>query len=85
MRNINKKGIEMTARHTYSVYYKMYSADEVHHIDVIASNKEEAWDIATYEKIPEFEMVHPYSVWVDSVTYQNGNSRRFNTFEGNPY
>lgn len=70
---------------TYCVHYKLHSADQVHLIDVVAKNKEEAYDKATYELIPEKEGEHAYSSWVASVTYQNGNSRRFNTFESNPY
>lgn len=67
--------------HAYCVHYKNYSADEVHLIDVLASNKVEAYDKAVYEMLPE----PPYSAWVSSVTYNNGNYRRFNTFEGKPY
>ena len=69
----------------YFVEYKMYSADQVRGICVRARNKAEAWDKAVYETIPAVEGEVPYSAWVASVTYQNGNYRRFNTFEGNPY
>lgn len=69
----------------YYVEYKMYSADQVKGICVGARNKAEAWDRAVYEAIPAAEGEVPYSAWVASVTYQNGNYRRFNTFEGNPY
>ena len=69
----------------YYIEYKMYSADEVHGIDFLAQNKEEAWDKAVYELIPEREGSCPYSAWVHSVTYNNGNYRTFNTFEGKPY
>lgn len=72
-------------RAMYSVEYKMHSADEIKRVSVIASNKQEAWDKATYEAIPEKEERVPYSSWVDSVTYKNGNVRTFNTFEGKPY
>lgn len=67
----------------YTVYYNGFG--ETKHIDVLAKNKAEAYDKAVYEAIPEKEGEHPYSAWVASVTYQNGNYRNFNTFEGNPY
>lgn len=69
----------------YYVKYKMYSADQVKGIQVGGKSKAEAWDRAVYEDIPTAEGEVPYSAWVSSVTYQNGNYRRFNTFEGNPY
>ena len=54
-------------------------------IDVLAKNKYEAWDKAFFEEIPKVEGTTPYSAWVDSVTYQNGNVKFFNTCEGLPY
>ena len=69
----------------YTVEYKMYAADKVHFVDLLAKDKADAWDKATYEVIPAKEGGRPYSSWVASVTYQNGNYRHFNTFEGNPY
>lgn len=71
----------MRVNHAYHVKYRMHSADDVHGIDVLASNKADAYDKAVYEALPEL----PYSAWVHSVTYNNGNYRTFNTFEGNPY
>lgn len=38
-----------------------------------------------FEEIPKREGSNPYSAWVKSVTYNNGNYRTFNTFEGEPY
>lgn len=69
----------------YTVEYKMYNADKVKSVQVIANNKYEAYEKATYEVIPEIEAFSPYSTWVASVTYNNGNYRRFNNFEGNAY
>lgn len=69
----------------YDIEYKMHSADKVHTIAFLAKNKADAWDRAVYEEIPKVEDGVPYSAWVAGVTYQNGNYRRFNTFEGNPY
>lgn len=54
-------------------------------IYVPARNKFEAYDIATYEKIPEIEGTIPYSSWVASVTYNNGNYKTFNTGNGLSY
>lgn len=69
----------------YYVKYRLYSADKVRGIQVPANNKWEAYDKATFEMIPAKEGEHPYSSWVTSVTYNNGNCHRFNTSEGNPY
>ena len=69
----------------YWIEYKMYGADAVKGIQVIANNKVDAWDKATYEAIPEREGEMPYSTWVYSVTYNNGNEKLFNTCEGLPY
>lgn len=74
----------MKRNNVYSVRYNLFGqiSDRV---DVLAPNKEEAYDKAVYEMIPEKEGGLPYSAWVESVTYQNGNYRQFNTFEGKPY
>lgn len=71
--------------HVYTIFYRMYSSDEVKHIDVLATSKADAYDKAVFKIIPEKEEYCPYSAWVDSVTYDNGNVRYFNTFEGMPY
>jgi hypothetical protein len=63
----------------------MYSADRIHGIQSPAENKVDAYEKAVYTLIPEKEGGIPYSAWVHSVTYNNGNYREFNTFEGNPY
>ena len=68
----------------YTVEYRMVG-NEVKSISFLAKNKFDAYDKAVYELIPQKEGETPYSAWVSSVTYQNGNYRRFNTFEGNPY
>ena len=70
---------------TYHVRYFAYQFAEEKGIDVAARSKAEAYDKAVYEAIPKKEGEHPYSAWVHSVTYQNGNYKRFNTFEGKPY
>ena len=70
---------------TYFVEYKMYNADRIHGIQTPAENKIDAYEKAVYTLIPEKEGGIPYSAWVHSVTYNNGNYREFNTFEGNPY
>ena len=70
---------------SYYVTYKMHSAAEEKGIDLLARNKADAYDKAVFETIPKIEGEAPYSAWVTSVTYNNGNYRKFNTFEGNPY
>lgn len=70
----------------YTVAYKMFfPTDKVDEIVVLANNKENAWEKAQFEEIPKKECCPPYSAWVEGVTYNNGNYKRFNTFEGKPY
>lgn len=68
----------------YTVEYKMFMADAIQSISFLAKNKVDALDKGVYEEIPKAEGSMPYSAWVASVTYQNGNYKRFNTFEGKP-
>lgn len=70
---------------TYHIEYKLHSADKIRSLDIVAKNKADAYDKAVYEAIPDREKEMPYSAWLVSVTYNNGNYRRFNNFEGNPY
>ena len=70
---------------SYYVKYKMHSAGEVLGICVNARSKEEAYDKACYEAIPNREYELPYSTWVFEVTYANGKRKFFNTCEGHPY
>lgn len=69
----------------YTVGYKMHMADGERRISLLAKDKQDAYDRAFYEAIPKQEGTVPYSAWLESVTYQNGNYRTFNNFEGNPY
>ncbi len=69
----------------YTVSYKMESFAKEQFIVVLANNKEDAHETAVYEAIPEKEGCCPYSAWVSAVTYNNGNYKHFNTFEGKPY
>lgn len=75
----------MRTSKAYTVAYKLYSADTIRYISLLAYDKADAWDKAFYEEIPKATGDYPYSAWVESVTYQNGNERRFNTHEGKPY
>ena len=68
----------------YYVKYRMWQCAEEKGRQVIADNKAEAYEKATFEDIPKIEGSSPYSVWVESVTYNNGNCKYFNTFEGKP-
>ena len=69
----------------YTVAYKMSKFAIEQTVEVEATNRWTAYDIATYEKIPEIEGHYPYSTWVDSVRYKNGREHVFNTIEGLPY
>ena len=74
----------MRRTHTYHVKYRLIGTD-TKGIDVIAMNVIEAYDKAVYELIPDKEGEMPYSAWVASITYQNGNYKILNNFEGKPY
>ena len=69
----------------YTVHYKMSPVGVPHFVSLLARNKEDAFDKAVFEEIPRKEGTYPFSAWVSSVTYNNGNCKYFNTFEGNPY
>lgn len=69
----------------YYVEYTLTNYETPRGVQVCASNKREAWQKATFEEIPNKEGQQPFSSWVSSVTYQNGNYKRFNTFSGKPY
>lgn len=69
----------------YTVAYKMIGGEQKL-ISVPARTKYEAVDKAEYEAIPaKHNGEMPYSVWVYSVTYNNGNYKTFNASEGNCY
>ena len=68
----------------YRVAYKLEQYSQENEIDILAPNKYQALIKAQYEAIPSKEGQHSYAAWVVSVTYQNGNYRKFNTFEGKP-
>ena len=70
---------------TFRVEYKLHSAGEVKGIDVAAKSRADAYRVAVFDKIPQIEGEQAYSAWVASVTYQNGNYRRLNNFEGKPF
>ena len=68
--------------HAYYVKYCMHPWEDEKGIQVAAHNKDEAYDIAVNEAIPNANEGHyAYSAWVSSVTYQNGNYHRFNGCE----
>lgn len=67
----------MKRRNTYHVAYWMAYWELEREIDVIAGSKEEAWETAMFEAIPNKEGCNPYNVVVESVTYQNGKYKRF--------
>ena len=69
----------------YYIHYTMHQNGEVKGIQAPAENKAEAYDKAVYELILKKEGSIPYSAWVSSVTYNNGNYKTFNTHEGKPY
>ena len=67
----------------YHVQYKLHAAGNVNDIMIDANNKRDAYWMAI-DQIAEKEG-YPYSAWVVSVYYKNGNARLFNNHEGNPY
>lgn len=76
----------MKSNKVYTVHYIMSAwSTEENYICVLASSKAEAYDKAVFEELPRTMGSCPYAAYVSSVTYSNGNYRRFNTFVGNPY
>ena len=69
----------------YKIGYKMSSSSSPKICTVRAKSKIDAWEFATFDYIPYIENEHPYSAWVESVTYSNGKEHIFNNFEGKPY
>lgn len=69
----------------YTVKYRMTFVGDEKFAVVLAENKAQAYDKATYEAIPAKEGTVPYSSWVSAVTYNNGNYHTFNTCEGLAY
>lgn len=69
----------------YTVHYRMWEFGDEKSISFLAKNKVDAYDRAVYEEIPKVEGTLPYSAWVYSVTYANGNYKIFNTLDGKPY
>ena len=69
----------------YTVAYRLWECAKEQTIEVFAHNKEEAYEKADFEAIPEKHGEFPYAAWVESVTYDNGKVKTFNTFEGKPY
>ena len=68
----------------YTIKYKMTAAENERFICVLADNKAEAW-LAGKDAIRAKEKAFPRSLWVQGVTYQNGNYKKFNTNEKKPY
>lgn len=70
----------------YYVKYRLNRNSKVKGIGFLAKTKADAYDKAVYELIPEAnDGETPYSAWVHSVTYNNGNVHYFNTSEAMPY
>ena len=69
----------------YTIAYRMHQFGPECVITIDAANCFDAYDKAFYEAIPAQEGYCPYSAWVESVTFKNGKTKRFNTCEGNPY
>lgn len=74
-----------TTNKVYTVRYILYHSATENYICVLAPSKVAAYDKAVFEDIPRTTGEQPYAAWVSSVTYNNGNYRKFNTFPGNPY
>lgn len=69
----------------YYVKYIMHPFGTERGVDLLANNKQDAYDKAVYEIIPQKEGGAPYGAYVHSVTYNNGNHKLFNTCVGLPY
>lgn len=67
----------MKANYVYYVKYQMHGEDGTKGIEVLAPNKTQAYFEAMYNKIPKKENRTPVIAWVSSVTYNNGNYKKF--------
>lgn len=74
----------MKGAKAYYVKYTMGKNCEERGIAVLAYNIEDAYDKAVFDEIPKVQGTTPYSAWVHSVTYQNGNVKYFNTCDADP-
>ena len=63
---------------SYTVNYELHFGGETKAISFLAKNKQDAYDKAVYEIIPQKEGTPPYNAYVYSVTFQNGNYKIFN-------
>ena len=72
-------------KRTYNIRYKLSECAPECVIRVESCNCPDAYDKAVFEAIPEAAGHCPYSAWVESVEFKNGQIKRFNTFEGQPY
>ena len=77
-------GGKVESMKNYTIEYKEYKAAGEKSITVLAPNKRAAY-YKGYRMVNELLGSDPYSLWVAAVTYQNGNYKEFNTFEGKPY
>ena len=59
----------------YCVQYLLSQFGEQKEIHVSAKTRPDAYEKAVYEEIPRVEGESPYSAWVYSVSYKNGNTR----------
>lgn len=70
---------------TYFVKYRAFMTGEEEGIEVRARSAAEAYEKAIFDLIPAKDGALPYSAWIYSVTYSNGNVHYFNTCEGLAY
>ena len=66
-------------------YTVRYNCNGYKQVSLPAKNAKDAYIKAFYEVIPAIEGEMPYSAWVYSVTYNNGNQHFFDTCEGLAY
>lgn len=71
---------KMAHRNVYTVGFRFIDSWDLQ-VSVSAGSKKEAWNTAVYETIPNNFGELPYAAWVESVTYQNGNYKKFVPFE----
>ena len=62
--------------HAYTVAYRLYEHSDPIKVTVLAPDKWSAYDKAYDEIIMERHAFSPWNMWVEGVTYQNGNYRQ---------
>ena len=82
VRSTHRKEIRLKR---YIISYRLYEFDKERSIEVVASNKSDAYCKAVFDIIPSIENEQVYSAWIDAYITKSGEHHQLNTCEGFPY